>query len=224
MKAEKFLKLYAENETEIKSTYYLYMAMRKMKEECEQEVRDNANKKAGHGKIANYAKKIAKANTAGMPALHYAKTIDGRQYFCDGHRLLILDNPIAFEECPHDMKFPDYEKLYWDTYYGCDKEIEYTEEEQLNWIETYSVARAEDKKGRLALSLPIDGKMYLLNADYVIEFLKCGFCKVRRDISNSLYPALFENENGDKLIVLPIKPTNEDAYGIYNLDTGKYYG
>lgn len=219
MLAEKILK-------ELNNAPCPEMAIPEIKELCKQEIYKTENKKSGNGKIESYAKKIVKnAKYHGNRALQYATTVNGKQYFCDGHRILRLDNPISFEELPDDIPPLNYEKM-WVNY----PEREYTLDIDFkDAISAYKVAKAEsDKKDNIVYSFGIldSDTFYLINAEYFTDFLKVDTdIRIFKDVGR-FAPLIITNSVGHELLVLPVKPIEGKEYniGVHNLNTGKYYG
>ena len=92
-----------------------YGALCQAIEDLNAEIRAENNRLSGSSNIAAAAASILKGGKAsGNRALSGSWTVDGKQYVCDGHRIMEILQPIELEPLPDDVKPFDVKKIFPD--------------------------------------------------------------------------------------------------------------
>lgn len=195
---------------------------RKIYDELVEGIKDNirtaANKAIGKNILAKNAKAIINSamKLTSNVNLHGAWIAEnGKQYVCDGFRILEINTPIELPSLPDDIKIKDYLKVsevikeakQKETY---DLEIPSIQELRTEIKILRSKMSAKEKKSKKAVAITLIDKGLTLNAQYLLEMSEAlGGVKIIKVPVNSKgnEPVYAENDIGLGLI-LPIRNTD----------------
>ncbi len=204
--------------------YITHKAYNELVEGIKDNIRTSSNKAVGKNALAKNAKAIIKSalKVSCNPALHGAWVDkNGKQYVCDGFRILEINEPIELPPISEDIKSENYFKAYKfikevkqkETY---DLEIPSAQELKAEIKILRSQMSAKEKKiNKVAVTL-ID-KGLTLDAQYLLEISEAlGGIKIIKVPVNSKDNELVyaENEIGTGLI-LPVRNTDKRLKGYW---------
>lgn len=169
------------------------------------------NGKSNHLKAIKTILKSASKMT--NEALHYAKTIDGMQYVCDGCILAKFKPIDTLPECPHTLQYPDVLSIF-DKYTTHDNaELKaYTivpDNAKLKaYIKDQKLKHKSVKKYKVFYNfgkdLPlVDAELLSLVIDVMDGKFNC-YCKNEK---SALY---FSDENNNEVILMPVCSKTKD--------------
>lgn len=188
-------------------------------------IRTAINKAVGKSTLAKNAKAIIKNATkrASHRETHGAwiEAKTGKQYVCDGFRILEINDPIELPILPGDIESKDYLKAYKvveeakqkDTY---DLEIPSIQELKAEIKILKSQMSVKERKSKKVAITLID-KGLTLDAQYLLEISEAlGGVEIIKVLVNSkgIEPVYTENEIGTGLI-LPVRNINKRLKGYW---------
>jgi len=218
MTNERILNLLYEMNLE-NSDFNTIKAYKSLVEGIKDNIRTSANKAVGKNTLAKNAKAIIKnaVKCCYNTALHGAWIDDttGKQYVCDGFRVLEINNPIDLPPLSEDIKAEYYFKAYEiikearqkDSY---DLEIPSVQELRAGIKITRSKMPAKEKRSKKSFVITLIDEGLTLNAQYLLEMSEAlgGVKTIKVPVNyKGNEPVYAENDIGVGLI-LPIKNTD----------------
>ena len=146
-------------------------------------------------------------------ALHYAKTIDGMQYVCDGCILAKIKPIDTLPECPGNLQYPDVLSIF--NKYTHDNQIDVPDNAKLKayiivpdnaklkaYIKNEKIKHKSERKYKVFYNfgkdLPlVDAELLSLVIDVMDGNFNC-YCKNEK---SALY---FSDENNNEVILMPV--------------------
>lgn len=214
MTNERILKLLYEMNVE-NTDFDTIKAYKSLVEGIKDNIRTSTNKAIGKNTLAKNAKAIINS------AIKFSENVNnhgawiaenGKQYVCDGFRVLEINEPIDLPPVSDDIESSNYFKIYKiienarqkDTY---DLEIPSVQELRANIKITKSKMSAKEKKNNKSVAITLIDKGLTLNAQYLLEMSEAlgGIKTIKVPVnSTGREPVYAENDIGVGLI-LPIK-------------------
>lgn len=166
-------------------------------------------KKTGASKRLKAAESILKRGKARYKdALGYAKTIEGKQYFCDSYAAVCLsaDSALPLQECPESFDYPNVTRMFKGAY---NTAINLPNREQLaGYIEIQKVAHKGEKGYKPVFDfgayLPVVDAQFLLDVMDIFPDAVCTVNASRKEINTSYLH--FKSSCGEALLC-PVYPS-----------------
>ena len=198
-----------------------YGALCQAIEDLNAEIRQENNRLSGSSNIAAAAASILKSGKAsGNRALSGSWTVDGKQYVCDGHRIMEILQPIELEPLPDDVKPFDVKKIFTDL--GKNPEA--------FQLPTYGELKSMLQKARAAWRLE-NGRRKVrflfqiengpaLNAEYLLDALRATGADTLRTVKSNkgtfICPCYLESDAA-RVLLLPVNVQAGKAAGIHSI-------
>ena len=135
-------------------------------------------------------------------ALHYAKTIDGMQYICDGHILAKIKPIDTLPECPCALQYVDVLD-YFDKYTTYDNQIIVPDNAKLKaYIKDQKLKHKSERKYKIFYNFGKDQP--LVNAELLslaIDIIDGNFNCYCKNEKSALY---FSDENNNEVMLMPM--------------------
>ena len=141
-------------------------------------------------------------------ALHYAKTIDGMQYICDGHILAKIKPIDTLPECPCALQYVDVLDCF-DKYTTYDNQIIVPDNAKLKaYIKDQKLKHKSERKYKIFYNFGkdqplVDAELLSLAIDIMNGNFNC-YCKNEK---SALY---FSDENNNEVILMPMSSKSKN--------------
>ena len=158
-------------------------------------------KKNGKSNQLKVAKDILKRAT--KEALHYAKTINGNQYICDGFILVKFVNPFELPECPEKLEYINAESFIEIAKKFSEELIVPDKTKLKTYIKTQKAEHKGDKNFKGAV-YNFGKNLPMFNAQFLVDAIECmdGEYKIfYKDTKTSVY---FVDGFGNEVVLCPI--------------------
>jgi len=191
--------------------------------QLKQDITTDEAKKSGKSNQLKAIKTILKsASKQGNEALHYAKTIDGFQYVCDGYILAKIKPIDTLPECPDTLQYPNVLKFFdeWATHTH-DEQLIIPDNSRLKayvivpdnsrlkaYIKDQKLKHKSERKYKTFYNFGkdqplVDAELLSLAIDIMDGNFNC-YCKNER---SALY---FSDENNNEVILMPVMSKTKD--------------
>ena len=198
-----------------------YGALCQAIEDLNAEIRAENNRFSGSANIAAAAASIIKGGKAsGNLALSGSWTVDGKQYVCDGYRMMEILQPIELEPLPDDVKPVDVKKIFTGP----------EDDSEVFPLPTYGELKSMLQKARAAWRLE-NGRRKArflfqiengpaLNADYLLDALRATGADTLKTVRNHkgkfVSPCYLESDAA-RVLLLPINSQVVQTAGIHGI-------
>jgi len=192
--------------------------------QLKQDITTDEAKKSGKSNQLKAIKTILKsASKQSDEALHYAKTIDGFQYVCDGYILAKIKPIDTLPECPDTLQYPNVLKFFdeWATHTH-DEQLIIPDNSRLKayvivpdnsrlkaYIKDQKLKHKSERKYKTFYNFGkdqplVDAELLSLAIDIMDGNFNC-YCK--KNEKSALY---FSDENNNEVILMPVSSKTKD--------------
>lgn len=177
--------------------------------QLKQDIAVDEAKKSGKSNQLKAIKTILKsASKKTNEALHYAKTIDGMQYVCDGYILAKFKPIDTLPECPGDLQYPDVLSIF-DKWITHDEQLIIPDNAKLKaYIKDQKLKHKSEKNYKIFYNFGkdqplVDAELLSLAIDIMDGNFNC-YCENEK---SALY---FSDENNNEVILMPVSSKTKD--------------
>ena len=171
--------------------------------QLKQDITADEAKKSGKSNQLKAIKTILKsASKLGNEALHYAKTIEGVQYVCDGYILAKFKPIDTLPECPDALQYLNVLNFF-DKYVTHDKQLIIPDNSRLKaYIKDQKLKHKSEKNYKILYNFGKDQP--LVEAELLslaIDVMDGDFSVYFKNETSAIY---FSDENNNEVILMPV--------------------